>query len=152
MGSTLRRQRQRQGRGGGGGVASLPRSSFMSMKYASKRLLYVSGEKIRNGRTTRSSPLPTATIRPGSVPPPGREGGWREEPACCCRAAQTLRTADMRRMFSVAQMPLATSPTNSALSQVPSPVVKFSQPPLPTNARVGTTKTMTDNILIYDKF
>ena len=58
----------------------------------------------------------------------------------------------MHGMFSVAQTPLTTSPTTSALSQVPWLVAKFSQPTLPTNARVGTTKRMTDNILIYEKF
>ena len=48
-------------------------------------------------------------------------------------------------MFSVAQTPLTTSLTTSALSQVLCPVAKFSKPPLPTNYRVGTTKTTTDN-------
>ena len=57
----------------------------------------------------------------------------------------------MRGMFSVAQTPLTISPTTSSLSQVPWLVTEFSQPPLPTNARVGTKKTTTDNILIYEK-
>ena len=62
-----------------------------------------------------------------------------------------MRTADMRVMFSNTQTPLTTCQTTSSLTQVPWPVTKFSQPPLPTNARLVTTKTTTDNILIYKK-
>ena len=58
----------------------------------------------------------------------------------------------MRGMFYVAQTPLTNSPTTSALSQVLWPVAKFSKPPLLTNTQMGTTKTTTDNILIYEKF
>ena len=113
---------------------------------------------VRQGRTKKKRsdkaiPAATNSDNPSWICPlpPGGEGGWRGDPACYFRAGQSPRTADMCGMFSAAQTPLTTYPTTSALSEVPWPVAKFSKPTLPRNAWVGTTKTTTDNILVYNK-
>ena len=112
---------------------------------------------VRQGRTKNKwsdKAIPDATNgnNPSRICPPSDWRGWLERVSRMLLPRMKI-AADGRhaRNFSVAQIPLTTSLTTSAFSQVPWPVAKFSKPPLPTNSQVGLTKTMTDNILIYDK-
>ena len=117
-----------------------------SMSYASRGLLFFRGGQRRNVQTKWFLMLPTVTISPGSAPPPLGCRRWLEgDPACCGHVGQSPQTEDMLGLLSVAQTPLTTSTTTSALSQVPWQVSRFSKPPLHTNAQVVTAKMMTDN-------